>query len=122
MSLLGLPSGSVDTGFRRYLICDMVQPSVVIPAKAGIHSLERRAFGARCAGFTQWIPACAGMTVASDMVQPSVVIPANAGIHSLERRAFGARCAAFTRWIPACAGMTVACVCMLSFVANQAPV
>jgi hypothetical protein len=37
----------------------------------------------------------------------------------LERRAFGARSAAFTQWIPACAGMTVACVCMLSFVADQ---
>ena len=41
----------------------MVQPPAVIPAKAGIHSMESRALGEMSTAFTQWIPAYAGMTI-----------------------------------------------------------
>ena len=52
--------------------------------------------------------AFAGMTTASRPCMSS-------------RRTPGSTLSALS-WIPACAGMTVACVCMLSFVANQVPV
>lgn len=41
----------------------MVQPPAVIPANAGIHSLESLALGEMSTALAQWIPACAGMTI-----------------------------------------------------------